>query len=61
MATLEQKIIDELKLALEYQEPTGDYAQWLMGVSLPSVIERKNDQLVITARVVVKEHTVPVT
>ena len=49
MATLEQKIIDELKLALEYQEPTGDYAQWLMGVSLPSVIERKNDQLVITA------------
>ena len=27
MATLEQKIIDELKLALEYQEPTGDYAQ----------------------------------
>ena len=54
MATLEQKIIDELKLALEYQEPTGDYAQWLMGVSLPSVIERKNDQLVITARVVVK-------
>ena len=29
MATLEQKIIDELKLALEYQEPTGDYAQWL--------------------------------
>ena len=25
-----------------------------MGVSLPSVIERKNDQLVITARVVVK-------
>ena len=54
MATLEQKIIDELKLALEYQEPTGDYAQWLMGISLPSVIERKNDQLVITARVVVK-------
>ena len=54
MATLEQKIIDELKLALEYQEPTGDYAQWLMGVSLPSVIERRNDQLVITARVVVK-------
>ena len=54
MATLEQKIIEELKLALEYQEPTGDYAQWLMGVSLPSVIERKNDQLVITARVVVK-------
>ena len=54
MATLEQKIIDELKLALEYQEPTGDYAQWLMGISLPSVIERKNNQLVITARVVVK-------
>ena len=54
MATLEQKIIDELKLALEYQEPTGDYAQWLMGISLPSVIERKNDQLMITARVVVK-------
>ena len=25
-----------------------------MGISLPSVIERKNDQLVITARVVVK-------
>ena len=45
MATLEQKIIDELKLALEYQEPTGDYAQWLMGISLPSVIERKNNQL----------------
>ena len=54
MATLEQKIIEKLKLALEYQEPTGDYAQWLMGISLPSVIERKNDQLVITARVVVK-------
>ena len=54
MATLEQKIIDELKLALEYQEPTGDYAQWLMGISLPSVIERKNNQLMITARVVVK-------
>ena len=54
MATLEQKIIDELKLALEYQEPTGDNAQWLMGVSLLSVIERKNDQLMITARVVVK-------
>lgn len=54
MATLEQKIIDELKLALEYQESTGDYAQWLMGISLPSVIERKNDQLVITAKVVVK-------
>ncbi|OFV71721.1 hypothetical protein [Acetobacterium wieringae] len=35
MATLEEKIIEELKLALEYQEPTGDYAQWLMGVSLP--------------------------
>lgn len=54
MATLEEKIIEELKLALEYQEPTGDYAQWLMGVSQPSVIEKKDDQLVITARVVVK-------
>ena len=54
MAKLEEKIIEELKLALEYQEPTGDYAQWLMGVSIPSVIEKKNDQWVITARVVVK-------
>ena len=54
MVTLEEKIIEELKLALEYKEPTGDYAQWLMSISLPSVIERKNDQLVITARVVVK-------
>ena len=27
MAKLEEKIIEELKLALEYQEPTGDYAQ----------------------------------
>ena len=54
MTDFEKKIINELKQALEFKEINSDYSQWLQGVSLPTIIERKNNHLSLTARVVVK-------
>ena len=57
MTDFEKKIISELKQALEFKEINSDYSQWLQGVSLPTIIERKNNHLSLTARVVVKTST----
>ena len=52
MTDFEKKIISELKKTLEFKEINSDYSQWLQGVSLPTIIERKNNHLSLTARVV---------
>ena len=57
MTDFEKKIISELKQALEFKEINNDYSQRLQGVSLPTIIERKNNHLSLTARVVVKTST----
>ena len=52
MTDFEKKIIKQLKEQLEFDNPS--YSQWLLGVSLPTIIEQKDHHLTLTARVVVK-------
>ena len=52
MTDFEKKIIKQLKEQLEFDSPS--YSQWLLGVSLPTIIEQKDHHLTLTARVVVK-------